>query len=172
MRLNLGGGDNQVEGFINVDLYDDTADVKADICELPFDNGSVDEIVCYQVIEHIPYNKSLQCLQEMYRVLEPGGTAVIETPDIDIVCHKILEEGLQDKWMFSLVGEYYRPWDKERYDDWEFNAASIHRNPWNFKRLDAIAREAGFTDIVQQTKLEDKHPAYRYEETLSVRLTK
>ena len=77
MRLNLGAGNTKLDGFISVDLYDTEADVRADITELPFDSESVDEIVCYQVIEHVPYNKSRQMFDEMYRVLKPGGTAVL-----------------------------------------------------------------------------------------------
>lgn len=172
MKLNLGSGNNRIDGFISVDLYDEEADVRADITELPYEANSVDEIVCYQVVEHVPYNKSEQMFEEMCRVLKPSGTAIIETPDVDIVCQKILEEGLQPKWIYSLVGEYYRPWDKDRYEDWEHNAASIHRNPWNFNRIKEIATRAGFSQVIQHTELKDKHPDYQYEETLSVRLVK
>jgi predicted SAM-dependent methyltransferase len=168
-KLNLGSGDNHLEGFISVDLYDEAADVRADICELPYANNSVDEIVCYQVIEHVPYNKSQQMFEEMYRVLKPGGTVLIETPDIDVVCQKILDEGLLDKWIWNLVGQYYRPHDKARYKDWEMNAASIHRNPWNLSRLQDIATKAGFQDI---KRLDIAVSLYQYEENLAVCLTK
>lgn len=144
VRVNLGGGNTKIDGFISLDLYDKEADIQADICELPFENNSVDEIVCYQVIEHVPYNKSQQMFEEMYRVLKPGCTATIETPDIDVVCRMILREGLQDKWIYNLVGEYYRPWDKDRYEDWKHCAAAIHRNPWNFKRIKDICEPIGF----------------------------
>lgn len=168
LKLNLGSGNNRIEGFTSVDLYDAEADIRADICELPFDNNSVDEIIALQVVEHVPYNRSQQMFDEMCRVLKPGGTALIETPDIDVVCRKILEEGLIDKWIFNLVGEYYRPWDKERYSDWEHNAASIHRNPWNLRRLTAIAQQAGFKSVVKRESSE----YYPYEENLSCLLTK
>lgn len=167
MKLNLGSGNNRVDGFVSVDLYDEEADVRADISELPFDSNSIEEIVCYQVVEHVPYNKSQQMFDEMYRVLVSGGTAKIETPDIDVVCRKILEEGLQDKWIYNLVGEYHRPWDKDRYDDWEHNAASIHRNPWNFERLERIAKQAGFTKVERYTST-----IYPYEENMACLLTK
>lgn len=167
MKLNLGSGNTKLDGFISVDLYDTEADVRADITELPFDSESVNEIVCYQAIEHIPYQKSQQLFDEMYRVLKPGGTAIIETPDIDVVCRKILEDGLTDNWMYNLVGEYYRPWDKDRYDDWEMNAASIHRNPWNMARLVKFAFVAGFNQIDRREP--DFYPC---EENMSVRLTK
>lgn len=168
MKLNLGAGDSKIPGFTSVDLYDEAADVKADICDLPFDDDSIDEIVAYQVVEHVPYNKSQTMFEEMYRVLKPGGKATVETPDIDYVCQKILEDGLEDKWIFNLVGQYYRPWDKDRYDDWEMNAASIHRNPWNFQRLGEVAERVGFRVSLNPTK----HPLYDYPENLSVCLTK
>lgn len=165
-KLNLGAGNSKIPGFTSVDLYDDEADIKADICDLPFEDNSVDEIVAYQVIEHVPYNKSDQVFAEMYRVLKPGGTAVVETPDIDYVCAQILTEGLTDKWIFNLVGEYYRPWDKDRYDDWEMNAASIHRNPWNLQRIKDCAK--GFTI----TRIPYEGMQYQYPENLAVRLVK
>lgn len=144
LKLNLGSGDHKIDGFTSVDLYDPMAEVMADVCDLPYEAETVDEAVAYQVIEHVPYNKSLEMFREWHRVLKPGGQVIIETPDLDVVCRKILDEGLLDKWVYNLVGEYYRPWDKERYPDWEMNAASIHRNPWNFERLATIAGAAGF----------------------------
>jgi predicted SAM-dependent methyltransferase len=143
-KLNLGAGDSKIPGFTSVDLYDEKADVKADICDLPFEDNSVDEIVAYQVVEHIPYQKSQKMFEEMYRVLRLGGTATIETPDIDYIAADILKNGLTDIWIHSLVGEYYRPWDKDRYDDWENCAAAIHRNPWNFRRIQEICEPLGF----------------------------
>lgn len=166
MKLDLGSGNDKREGFISVDLYDETADVRADICELPFDNESVDEIVAHQVIEHIPYWKSQQMFEEMYRVLKPGCSVTLETPDVDVICRKILEEGIQDKWMYSLVGEYYRPWDKDRYADWENCAAAIHRNPWNLQRVKDICGPIGFkVERIQPTQI-------TAEENMGVCLTK
>lgn len=169
-KLNLGSGNNRIDGFISVDLYDDEADVRADICELPYEDESVSNIVSYQVIEHVPYHKSQAMFEEMYRVLAYGGTAILETNDFDYLCRAILVEGLVDKWVHAVYGQVYRPWDKERYDDWEENAASIHRNPWNEKRIREVAEPLGFAVRVQT--MEEKHPDYKYPETLSVELTK
>lgn len=166
-RLNLGAGDSKIAGFISVDLYDPKADIQADICKLPFDNDTVEEIVAYQVIEHIPYQKSVDMFREMYRVLRLGGMATIETPDIDYIAQDIAKTGeITDKWIHSLVGEYYRPWDKDRYEDWENCAAAIHRNPWNIKRIKDICEPLGFR--VERTAPEQ----IRVPENLACVLTK
>jgi predicted SAM-dependent methyltransferase len=168
MKLNLGSGNVRMEGFTNVDLYDETADIHADIADLPFIDSSVDEIACIQVVEHIHIAESERVLAEMYRVLKPGAYAVVETPDIDVVCRRILEDGLTEGWVYNLVGQYWRPGDKERYKDWYHHAGSIHRNPWNFGRLSMYAERVGFT--VERLPWQDSH--YPCEENLCVKLTK
>lgn len=169
IKLNLGSGNVRFPGFTNVDLYDDTADIRADISKLPFNDGSVAGIMCIQVVEHVPYNKSEEVFKEMYRVLEVGGIAKVETPNIDIIAKRILDTGeITDNTIHNLVGQYYRPWDKDRYDDWEMNAASIHRNPWNLKRIKQVCEPLGFS-VKELPWQESRYP---YEENLSVCLTK
>lgn len=169
MKLNLGSGDVRFDGFVNIDLYDSTADIQADICDVPLEGGCADEIKCIQVIEHVPYNESDAMFQEMFRLLKIGGYAEIETPNIDVIAKRIIDTGdITDNTMYNLVGEYYRPWDKDRYSDWEHNAASIHRNPWNIKRLQRFAERAGFS-----VELKDwQDSIYKCEENLYVRLWK
>jgi ubiquinone/menaquinone biosynthesis C-methylase UbiE len=55
--------------------------VRGSAFALPFRRGSFSTVVCSEVIEHIPMNDSL--FEEMARVLEPGGTLVLGTPDYD-----------------------------------------------------------------------------------------
>lgn len=52
--------------------------VKADITQLPFATNSFDAIICMHVLEHIPYDHKAMC--ELYRVLKPGGWAIIMVP--------------------------------------------------------------------------------------------
>jgi ubiquinone/menaquinone biosynthesis C-methylase UbiE len=53
--------------------------IKADIYMLPFKAGVFNEIICSEVIEHIP--KDRLNLQEFRRVLPEGGILIIGTPD-------------------------------------------------------------------------------------------
>ena len=62
----------------SVDLYSPLADVKADLCALPFADHSFDVILCNHVLEHIPDDQ--KALSEMYRVLKPGGWGVFQVP--------------------------------------------------------------------------------------------
>jgi len=64
--------------YTTTDLNSPLADVKADICDLPFENESFDFILCNHVLEHIP--DDTKAMQELYRILKPGGTAILQIP--------------------------------------------------------------------------------------------
>ena len=64
--------------YTTTDLLSPLADVKADICDLPFADDSYDVILCNHVLEHIP--DDTQAMQELYRVLKPGGWGIFQIP--------------------------------------------------------------------------------------------
>lgn len=167
IRLNLGAGDTKFPGYISVDKWDKEADIQADICELPYEDNSVDGVIAYQVIEHIPYNKTDDMFKEMYRVLKPGKSALIECPDIEYAAQEIAMSGdIEDKWLRHIWGEYYRHWDTGRYEDALDHAGSKHVTGFTLKRLKRICEPLGFTVIQNMTKHLD------VPENLSVELLK
>lgn len=64
--------------YTTTDLLSPIADVKADICDLPFEDNSYDIILCNHVLEHIP--DDTKAMQELYRVMKPGGYGVFQIP--------------------------------------------------------------------------------------------
>ncbi|MFZ0760267.1 MAG: class I SAM-dependent methyltransferase [Candidatus Sulfotelmatobacter sp.] len=57
-----------------------SVDIVGDARSLPVADGSVDVVLCTQVIEHIP--EPVPVLQEIFRVLRPGGTLILSAPAI------------------------------------------------------------------------------------------
>ncbi|WP_111682071.1 class I SAM-dependent methyltransferase [Winogradskyella tangerina] len=64
--------------YTTTDLLSPIADVKADICNLPFEDNSYDVIFCNHVLEHIP--DDTKAMQELYRVMKPGGWGIFQIP--------------------------------------------------------------------------------------------
>lgn len=64
--------------YSTTDLFSPLADVKADICDLPFEANSYDIIFCNHVLEHIP--DDTKAMKELFRVLKPGGMAILQIP--------------------------------------------------------------------------------------------
>ncbi len=64
--------------YTTTDLHSPIADVKADICNLPFNNNQFDVVLCNHVLEHIP--NDTKAMQELYRVMKPGGWGIFQIP--------------------------------------------------------------------------------------------
>ena len=75
--------------YITSDLESPIADVKADICNLPFDDNSFNVVFCNHVLEHII--DDTKAMQELYRVLKKGGFGIFQIPQ-DLSREKTFED--------------------------------------------------------------------------------
>lgn len=79
MKLNLGACDRAFEGFLSVDQCE-PADIVADLRKpWPWPDSSVEHVLALDVFEHLP--DRVFTMNELHRVLKPGGIANIEVPN-------------------------------------------------------------------------------------------
>jgi SAM-dependent methyltransferase len=81
LKLDIGCGPNRRPGFIGVDIAESTgADIvmNMETQNLPFEDNSVDEIVCSHFLEHV--HNLIPIMNECHRVLKPRGVMVIYVP--------------------------------------------------------------------------------------------
>lgn len=91
--------------YTTTDLNSPLADVKADICNLPFEDNSFDVILCNHVLEHIP--DDTKAMQELYRILKPNGMAVLQIPQ-DLARETTFEDNsiTDKKERAKIFGQY------------------------------------------------------------------
>ena len=91
--------------YTTTDLNSPLADIKADICNLPFEDSSFDVILCNHVLEHIP--DDTKAMQEMYRILKPGGWGIFQIPQ-DLKREKTFEDDsiTDKKERAKIFGQY------------------------------------------------------------------
>ncbi len=91
--------------YTTTDLLSPLADVKADICNLPFLDNMFDVILCNHVLEHIP--NDTKAMQELYRVLKPGGMGIFQIPQ-DLSREKTFEDNsiTDKKERAKIFGQY------------------------------------------------------------------
>ena len=75
--------------YTTFDLDSPIADIKGDICKMPFKNNFFDLILCNHVLEHIVDDRL--AMMEIFRVLKPNGTAILQVP-IDTSSLKTFED--------------------------------------------------------------------------------
>lgn len=91
LKLNLGCSTDIKSGYQNIDIFDHPLVTKMDIRNLKYKDGEVDEVFAKDVLEHLPYKDSLNCLNEWARVLKPGGKIFIQTIDLDLFLKAYLD---------------------------------------------------------------------------------
>ena len=114
--LNLGGGGNTIEGALTVDI-DPRADSYVNVMKtLPFESGSVDLILLEELIEHVDKDRGSALLRECFRILKPGGTMRVATPDLDWLSAGILDGSVSCDLLNSTFYEHYHVYIYSRRD--------------------------------------------------------
>ncbi len=155
--------------WINLDLQDvsnDGVNVIGSGLELPFADDSFDEVHCVHVLEHLTRDKPPVMMDEMYRVLMPGGCIFVETPDFKQTVAKLTEAFMEDDntkihiWTTSIYGK------SERY-------GMAHHCGFYGRTMVILFRNAGFQNVVRvQGDGNMISPHYRQEPVLLMTGTK
>jgi len=108
MKLNIGCGKKYDPDYCNIDLYEDlVADRLMSAFNLEFDDNICDEIKAIHIIEHLSFFETIYALSEFFRVLEPNGKLILETPDLEKTCQHYLKANEEQKkeilgWFFGI----------------------------------------------------------------------
>jgi predicted SAM-dependent methyltransferase len=83
VKLHIGCGENIYKGWTNLDLFPyEGVDVVHDITTpLPFDDNMFDHVYSEDVLEHIPQEKKVFIINEIWRILKPGGLMEHRVPN-------------------------------------------------------------------------------------------
>ncbi len=123
MKINLGSNDVRHEGFMNVDIRQaDGVDIVDNVMQLgSIDDGSCDEIIAHNILEHVSPDRVQQTLNLWASKLKQGGGISIGVPDGEFIMKRYID-GLMP-WkdvvhdIFGNVG-LLREWhgeDAEKY---------------------------------------------------------
>jgi SAM-dependent methyltransferase len=152
LRLNLGCGDKILPGYVNVDVAETRVgrcpDVVCDLRDLAvFADGCADEVMAIHVVEHFWRWEVLGVLREWLRVLKPGGTMVLECPNLVSACAELLRD----------PGALARPGAEGQRTMWVLYGDPSWRDPlmchrWAYtpQSLRELMEEAGLRNVRQE----------------------
>ena len=106
IKLNFGCGVRYVlSDWENIDFMPAGKEVKRVnlLCRLPYSNESFVVAYSSHVLEHFTRKQAVGVLQEIYRVLKPGGIIRIVVPDLEDICREYLrilseQDGTAEKY--------------------------------------------------------------------------
>ena len=91
--------------YIKADLTPSSPDVQpVDVTRIPFEDDWFEMIICNHVLEHVP--DDAKALAELFRVLKPGGCAVLQTPYSSLLQNSFCDPGIDtDELRNRLYGQ-------------------------------------------------------------------
>jgi SAM-dependent methyltransferase len=103
--------------YRTADLLTDNADDKVDITDLrSYENDRFDFFICSHVLEHVPDDR--KALRELYRILKPGGKAILMAPIILCIDQIDEDPGITDeaeRWRRFGQGDHIRLYSKSGF---------------------------------------------------------
>jgi predicted SAM-dependent methyltransferase len=164
LKVQLGGGAQEVEGWLNVDFQPAQLALNAR-WGLPFGDGACQYIYSSHMLEHFFFRfESIPLLKEIHRVLAPDGVLRIIVPDIG----KCLDAyNRKDKQFFEDRKKVW-PWAAscrshlEHFLEYaganQFDVSFMsHKYGYDYDTLQASLREAGFTHVVRSYYMGSSH---------------
>ena len=145
LDVGCGGGEYQdlaeKKGYkyIGVDIDPMSIGMRADICNLPFDDDTMDVVLCVDVLEHIKNDH--KAISELHRVLKNGGLLLLHVPNMNqkhILIEKPEEQhdhervGYDPVLLNTLCYEFskhscYATFDEFEMMAWDLNFAMLNK---------------------------------------------
>ena len=127
LKLDIGcsGRGTKWDGFIGVDIHNvpnpinGRPYIKLDFVrdDLPWESGTVDEIVMLHVIEHLTREEGVIAVKRAYDLLKSGGVMNIAVPDLMLLCKSYIEGNELLKLRHGANKDGKEVWPGETYAD-------------------------------------------------------
>ena len=157
-KLDICGGRNPIhpEEFLNVDVVDlPQVDLVFDITEpFPIPDNVIEEIFSAATLEHLREVHNVHVLKECFRILRPGGSITIITPDIEAIARGILA-GEDLRYINQHLFGKYKSDQTEDYD--------LHKWMYPAETLMQVLSNIGFIEAKQREQQKEMHdPKYNF----------
>jgi predicted SAM-dependent methyltransferase len=158
LRIELGGGDYPSPGYVHVDANwrSQHLEYLAEVGDLPFANGTVQELLAIHLLEHIHPEKLDATLREWRRVLVPGGVAQIHVPNARTVLPAFLDAPLEKKR--TLATAIFGVTDSPDTTPARVMVLDQHKMIFDFELLKDFLLQAGFARVEDMSQVvTDRH---------------
>lgn len=154
-HLQVGCGQNRFEGWINADIVPWADAVVFIERRLPFASNSLETVYSEHVLEHVSAEQGLRFLEEVRRVLRPGGVVRIAMPDLDRIVADYQEDWKRQEWVHwpghegitsrgRMINACFRWWG--------------HQYLYNREDLASALIAAGFAEVEAADWGQSRHP--------------
>ena len=163
-KINLCCGNTKLVDYCGID-FTDAADMVLDLSKknLPFRNDSIDVIVCMSAINYFTRDRGSTLIQEVHRVLRPGGITRFGVQDMKSIAKRYVENDQDfffqklsngnDRFEGPTIGDKFAAWFYGYY-----TAGGPGRYFYDFESLAYLFKNAGFKIVERRAYRESRLP--------------
>jgi predicted SAM-dependent methyltransferase len=176
LKLHIGCGKGLLAGWINIDVSPAPLSLNVQ-WGLPFPDASVRHIFVSHLLEHLFFPKDVKpFLEEIHRVLAPGGIVRVVVPDIEQCIEAYVNN---DSSFFGSRRETWTWWPENptRLEDFLAYAGAgaepaylfeSHKYGYDFETLSRSLADAGFVGVTRSKYMGSEHPELRVDDASAV----
>jgi predicted SAM-dependent methyltransferase len=161
-KLHLGSGPHLKAGWLNADKFEPRADIYLNTyARFPFKDSSFCSVYSEHMLEHVRIDKVRFLLEEVRRVLKPGGLFRVTVPDLELFARKYVEG--DDTFFKPYLASHRENLRNGKAKHWIVRTHGsafmsmcnvlFHRHRWmyDFETLRALSEEVGFSKAIKQS---------------------
>ncbi len=127
MKLCLGAGDKAKPGYVTVDIRPfPSVDIVSDVRTLSLQENAYEEILAFDLIEHLSCVEAKQLLRHCYEWLGTNGILILHTTNMQFCASRLCEGDDREalRWIFGTFGEGETDYP-EGYHKWSYSKHSL-----------------------------------------------
>lgn len=164
-KINLCCGHQKIPGYFGID-FSRGVDLYLDLSkdDLPFRDNSLDVVVCMSAINYFTRSRGQELVNDIYRVLRPGGIARFGVQDMESIALRYVRK--ERDFFFQKLPDgrerFEGPTLGDKFAAW-FYGYAIKSSPcryfYDYDSLSYLFKTAGFT-IVEKKSFHDSRLEY------------
>jgi len=163
-KLQLGSGPKLLDGWLNTDcslFFQGKCFLDAKR-PFPFEDKTFNYVFAEHLIEHLTYPKGVAMLRECHRVLKPGGSIRVASPDLHILAGLYTPEKTEaQKQFIKTMVDNWLPDIRIYKESFVINNSVRnwgHKFIYDQETLTAAMESVGFTEVTRFNPCESNDP--------------
>lgn len=161
-KVNLCCGVQKIPGFLGVD-FGGLPDLRLDLNkhDLPFNDNSLEVVICVSAINYFSRTRGQEIVNEVYRVLKPGGITRFSVQDMESIAQRYVQKDEsfffqklldgRDRFEGETLGDKFAAW---------FYGYTINGIPcqyfYDYDSLSYLFNSAGFSSIEKKEYMDSR----------------
>jgi predicted SAM-dependent methyltransferase len=160
-KINLCCGAQKIPGYLGIDFGGQAGlRLNLEINNLPFKSNTLETVTCTSAINYFTRARGQEIVNEVYRVLQPGGVARFSVQDLESIARRYVEKDVA--FFFQKLPNGHERFEGQTLGDkfaaWFYGYVTVGpcRYFYDYDSLAYLFKSAGFSTVAKKEYRESR----------------